>query len=141
MLSLLTHRYVAPILAALIYGVWAGWVNAEHGNHIALRVGIIQAVYAFVSTLTVAEAAKWMYRKLSPSLLHLTLTFFATFGVMLGFPLVVHYLAMTPDILEAILPGLLWGSLYILVLLISLDMQARPLVWKRVSRLKKLYRS
>ena len=123
--SLLTHRYLAPVIAALVYGVWAGWVNSDHGVNVGLRVGLVQAAYAFVSTLTVAEAAKWLFKRSNESWLALTLVFIATFFVMLAIPVAVHWLAMTPDIIEAIAPGLLWGSLYILVLLYSLKTQSR----------------
>lgn len=131
--TLLNQRYFAPLVAALVYGLWAGWVNSEHGIDTGIRVGLVQAAYAFLSTLTVAEAAKWMYSRITPSFVHLTLTFLATFFVMLAIPLAVHSIANTPDIMEAILPGLLWGSLYVLVLLIHLDRIARPSVWRRLS--------
>lgn len=41
------------------------------------------------------------------------LSFVASFLVMISIPLTIHHALGTPEILNAILPGILWGSGYI----------------------------
>lgn len=104
---------VAAVLALLVYGTWAGWVNSEYGLAVALRAGFGQGIYAFISTWVVTAFARKVLAKFGPNWKGILISFSSTFVVMLAFPVVIHNLLMTPDILEAILPGLIWGSGYI----------------------------
>ena len=103
----------AATLAFLIYGSWAGWVNSEYGLVISLRAGLGQGVYAFFSTWVVTAVARKILYKFGLNWKGMLMSFLVTFQVMLAFPVVIHNILMTPDIIEAILPGLIWGSGYI----------------------------
>lgn len=115
------------LAAALGYGGWAVYANYEHGIHAGLMAGCVQGVYAFFSTLSITQVARTAYVKHQGGLRGMLAGFSLSALVMLTIPLVVHHLAGTPDLLQTILPGLIWGSLYLIGFLISLDMKMRAL--------------
>jgi hypothetical protein len=92
----------------------------------ALRAGVGQGVYAFVSTWLVTATAQQLLARLGYHPRGLLLSFLITFGLMLSIPLLLHTLLQTVDIWEAILPGLIWGSGYI-VLILRLDLRAHKM--------------
>lgn len=104
--------------ALLGYGAWAIYANFEHGREAWLMAGIVQGVYAFISTLSITAVAKWIYMKSGYGKLGIAAGFTASFIVMLAIPIGVHTVAGTPDILETILPGLIWGTVYLFGFLI-----------------------
>ena len=110
----------------LIYGVWAAFVNLDHGNEMALRAGLGQGAYAFVSTWLVTGAARELLARLGYHTLALVLSFLITFSLMLSIPLLLHALLGTVDVWEAILPGLIWGSGYIIFVL-WIDVRAQAM--------------
>ena len=104
--------------AMLIYGSWAVYANFEHGAQAWKMAGAIQGVYAFFSTLSVTVVAQWVYTKCGRGWLGIVVGFLVSFVVMLTIPIAVHNLAGTPDILQTILPGLIWGSGYLILFLV-----------------------
>ncbi len=109
--------------AMVIYGAWAVYANFEHGQHAWVVAGVVQAIYAFISTLTVTIAASWMYKKCGRGWCGVFIGFSFSFLIMLAIPVMVHNFASTPDILETILPGLIWGSGYLSVFLVLTERQ------------------
>ena len=101
------------LLAALVYGAWAAFVNSEHGNQAALKAGLVQGSYAFVSTWLISFIAKSMlaYWGYSQGVRWSAMS--VSWLVMLAIPVLLHTWQQTPDLLEAILPGLAIGSLYL----------------------------
>ena len=104
---------LAGLLAFLVYGVWAGYVNSEYGVEIAVRSGLGQGIYAFFSTFFVTAMARRMLVKYGHGVNGIIISFSCSLIVMLAFPLTIHAILRTPDVIEAILPGLIWGTLYI----------------------------
>ncbi len=113
------------ILAAVIYGSWAGFTNSEHGFSLWIKAALAQGVYAFISTLSITHIAKFVFLKFKCGLAGIATGFLASFFVMIAIPLLVHNAVGTPDIWEAILPGMIWGSIYLAGFLISLDVKMR----------------
>ncbi|WP_411993156.1 hypothetical protein [Agarivorans sp. DSG3-1] len=101
------------LLAALVYGAWAAFVNSEHGNGVALKAGLVQGSYAFVSTWLISFIAKWMLLRWGFSQTVRWSAMSVSWLVMLAIPVVLHTWQKTPDLVEAILPGLAIGSLYL----------------------------
>lgn len=106
------HPLVAAFAALLIYGSWAACVNLDHGFKAALKAGAGQGAYAFIATLLVGTLTIKFFRRLGATIFAAVITFFAAFSVMLAIPLIVHMWLGTPDILEAISLGLVWGAGY-----------------------------
>ena len=112
---------LTAVAAALGYGGWAVYANYEHGTHAWLMAGLVQASYAFCSTFVVTYVAQRTFTKYDCGIKGVCAGFVASFVVMLAIPLLVHNLVGTPDIWQTILPGLIWGSIYLLGVLISLQ--------------------
>lgn len=111
--------------AMIVYGGWAVYANFEHGQHAYVMAGLVQGMYAFISTLTMTSAARWMYEKFGRGHQGILSGFSFGFMVMLAIPVIVHNIAGTPDILETILPGLIWGTGYLLTYLILAEKRVR----------------
>lgn len=107
--------------ALLIYGGWAVYANFEHGLHAGVTAGIVQGVYAFISTLTITLIAKAVYQKCGCGVRGICLGFCTSFIIMITIPLSVHTAFGTPDIWQTILPGLIWGSIYLLGVLVVFE--------------------
>ena len=91
-----------------------------------MRAGVGQGVYAFASTWLVTATAQQLLARLGYQPRGLVLSFLITFALMLSIPLLIHTLLQTADIWEAILPGLVWGSGYI-ILILRLDLRAHKM--------------
>ena len=91
-----------------------------------MRAGVGQGVYAFASTWLVTATAQQLITRFGYHLRGLLLSFLITFALMLSIPLLLHTLLQTADIWEAILPGLIWGSGYI-ILILRLDLRAHKM--------------
>lgn len=124
-LSAKTLTLLTALAAALGYGGWAIFANFEHGIKPGVIAGLVQGVYAFISTLSITHIARWVFLKFNCAWRGITVGFIASFIVMIALPLSVHNLAGTPDIWQTILPGLIWGSIYLIGFLISLDVVHR----------------
>lgn len=103
------------------YGGWAVFANYEHGPHAWAMAGAIQATYAFISTFFITTVAQRTYIKYNCGVRGVFAGFITSFIVMLAIPVTVHCIAGTPDILQTILPGLIWGSIYLMGFLITLN--------------------
>ena len=117
LLAIFTHPIAMSLLAVLVYGSWAAFTNMDHGFHAALMAGLGQGAYAFVSTFTVTSLAQKSYSYFGAGVKGFLFSFIATFLVMLLIPLGIHSVLGTPDVLEAISLGLIWGTGYILFIL------------------------
>lgn len=112
------------VAAAIGYGGWAVYANYEHGTHAWTMAGIVQASYAFFSTFAITHVARIAYVKYNCGVSGVSgvlAGFGMSFLVMLAIPLTVHNIVGTPDIWQTILPGLIWGSIYLMGFLISLN--------------------
>jgi hypothetical protein len=108
---------LASVLAFLIYGAWAAYVNSEYGTAVYVKAGLGQGLYALLATWIMTALTQATFVKAGADGRALLLAFLAGFAVMLAIPLTIHFFLDTPDVLEAITPGLIWGSGYLLVVL------------------------
>jgi hypothetical protein len=120
--------YINALAAALVYGGWAVFANFEHGAGAWLWPSLAHAVYAFFSTLIVTKTAVFIYERVGCAWRGILLGFMGSFVVMFFIPLVIHTALNTPDLWETILPGLIWGSGYVLVFLKLTDRKKQKIV-------------
>lgn len=113
----LHHPLVAAVLAMLVYGGWAGAVNAEHGLSIATRSGLGQGLYAFAATFGTGLLAIKTYQYVNHKKIAFALGFMFSFALMVSIPYTVHTLLATPNKWEAMSLGLVWGTFYLIWLL------------------------
>jgi len=125
MAQLTSSTLFTALAAAVGYGGWAVYANYEHGVHAWAMAGSIQAIYAFVSTLSITHVARWTFIKYKCGIRGVLVGFLMSFIVMLAIPLSVHNFFGTPDILQTIFPGLIWGSIYLLGFLATLEIARR----------------
>lgn len=118
----------APLLAAFVFGGWAAFVNSDYGLLVSVRSGLGQAVYALFSTWIVGRTATNVFSFADGRAQGVLLSFVASFLVMLSIPLTIHYALRTPETLNAILPGMLWGSGYIATYLWILSRNPREII-------------
>ena len=105
------------LLAALVYGSWAAFANSEYGFAVALKAGMGQGGYALFSTFWVTVSALRVFCLCRGGWFGVCIGFMVSFFVMASIPLTIHAILRTPNAWQAMLPGLIWGSGYILVLL------------------------
>ena len=125
---LINKRFLgfAPLLAALVFGGWAAFVNREYGSLVTIRSGMGQAVYALFSTWIVSRTAVSVFSIAKGGAQGVLGSFVVSFIVMISIPLTIHHALATPEIFNAILPGIVWGSGYIATYLWVLSRDARP---------------
>lgn len=117
--------FFTALAAGLGYGAWAFYANFGHGFSMAFMAATVQAVYAFISTLSITHVARFVFLHYKCGYRGIFAGFSLSFLVMLAIPLIVHNFFGTPNIWETILPGLIWGSIYLMGFLISLDVKLR----------------
>lgn len=122
--------FLTALAAAIGYGGWAIYANFEYGIHAWAMAGGVQGTYAFFSTLSITHVARKVYVKYGCKIRGILSGFFMSFIIMLAIPLSVHNIAGTPNIGQTILPGLIWGSIYLIGFLISLELKNRRLAQK-----------
>lgn len=102
------------LVAGLVYGGWAVYANFEYSSRTWEMAGIVQGVYAFFSTLSITHVARAVHIKYGSNVRSLVAGFVMSFTIMLCIPLAIHHIVGTRDIWQTILPGLVWGNMYLL---------------------------
>ena len=117
---------LAPLAALLCYGSWAGYSNNEYGMQTATIAFAIQGSFAFASTWLLTKTLYWLVAQQAPPV-NYYLVFFQCFLGLLFIPLALHLAAATPNIWQAMLPGLFIGNSYVVFLLHRLKQLAERL--------------
>lgn len=119
---------LTALAAGVGYGGWAAYANFEHGGHIWMMAAMVQGIYAFFSTLFITHCARLVFIRSDCGIKGVIAGFTASFILMLAIPLSVHTFIATPDIWQTILPGLIWGSIYLMSFLISMHFKTKTAV-------------
>ncbi len=117
MIHKLLQPQISAVLALIVYGSWAAFSNVSYGYNTVLIAFLIQGGYAFVSTLALGVAVIHTFRRLGSSRAARIGSFLLGFTVLCTVPAGLHVLAGTPNIVQSILPGLIWGTGYLVLLL------------------------
>ena len=112
---------VPALLALLIYGSWAFYVNWSHGVSYAVSAFVAQGIASFATTLLLTRLIEFLYHRFPNRVSKAALTPVASIGVI-GLALyAIHALSRTPDILLTITPSMLIGFAYCLYCTYKLD--------------------
>lgn len=125
--KILNYNVLIALAAGLGYGGWAVYANFGHGMQAASMAGMVQGIYASALTGCITKVARWAFLKYNGGIRGGLAAFGLSFLLMLATPLAVHSAAGTPEIGQTILPGLIWGSIYLIGFLCSLDFNVRIL--------------
>ncbi len=100
------------LVAAILYGGWAGIANAGHGAAIALKAAAVQGCSSAFTTLVISSGieALYLYRRGRPlrRLSAATLPPTASSLVHVG----AHTFMGTPEILRTVLPSVVMGYVF-----------------------------
>lgn len=126
----------SPVIAFLGYGSWATYVNYEPDSDFFILSGIIQGVYAFVSTLFLKWAILLIFhqfnryqenhhydthsQKNDQSIVKWRAqicTYIISLVLLIFIPVGIHLLSGTVHVVAAIAPGVLIGSVYVALIL------------------------
>lgn len=116
---------VAGVVAFLVYGGWAFWVNMQDSVEMGVRAGLLQGSYSLLLTFSSTLLMERLYARLRHVPGGLWLSMLVMAAVLWSIPWSIHLLAGTPYILMTVLPGFLIGCVYTLVYLLSLRRLAK----------------
>jgi len=100
------YDWGAALLAFVVWGGWAFYVNQPAGLAVGLTSGAAQGTVSMLMTLVMIRAVTLIFRHLSNRLLQLTLPTILTVGAAAGFLMLVHSQVGTPNIFWTIFPSL-----------------------------------
>lgn len=109
---------LAPIVALVAYGSWAAYSNMAFGNRAMLLAFAVQGSFAFLSTWLLTRLVMWL---LARGRSNRAMIFTQCSFLLCSIPAGLHALAETPNILQAMLPGLVAGNAYLYTLLQKLN--------------------
>ena len=98
------------VAAFLLYGTWAIYANIEHGSVIAVRAGLAQGVYSFVSTVLITLLLETVYARAAV----MPVLVAGTVGITCTVTLITatHIAVGTPNLLKTIAPSVVIGGAY-----------------------------
>jgi hypothetical protein len=109
----------SSIIALIVYGGWAAFTNLSHGTLIATKAFLVQGIFALLATLGLSLLARRLYDQLGKNYSALTAAFCSCFLIIATVPALLHTWVGTPNIIQSILPGLIWGTLYLTATLVQ----------------------
>lgn len=117
-----TVRSLLAATAGLVgYGLWAFFVNHDHGIDAGLRSGLVQGGYSFALTFCMTWFMERLYEFLRPRAHAVWSTVGITIGLLFATAWTINWVARTPEILMTILPGFVIGSIYTAIYMQALD--------------------
>ena len=109
----LNTPFVRSVLSGLagfvVYGGWAYLVNVDHGQDLAMMIGLVQGSYSFALTFIMTLVTEWLFEKCDGQFLTIMAIVCTALFVT---PYLIHMFIGTPEILMTILPGFVIGSIY-----------------------------
>lgn len=100
------YDWGAALLAFVVWGGWAFYVNQPAGFVVGLTSGLAQGTVSMLMTLVMIKAVTFIFRRLRHRLLQLLLPTILTVGAAAGFLIMVHSQVGTPNIFWTIFPSL-----------------------------------
>lgn len=116
--------FLAPGMAAAVYGMWTLFCNRHHGTGIAVRAGLVQAATSFVATLLMLKVTDRLFRFGASPLRGLLICVVCIPLISLGVLYIPHALAQTPSMMATIAPPLVVGTVFLISYSIGLYISA-----------------
>lgn len=109
---------VTGVLSAIIYGLWAYYVN--QGLPTALASSLAQAISSFIGGYVVAGMIEFTF-SITPKPWRFPVSAFIPYATTLSIYALVHKFVGTPDIFTTILPNIIIGTPYFVIYCIRLE--------------------
>lgn len=103
---------LSAVSGLLGFGIWAYWVNSEHGQLAAIKAALTQGSYSFIVTFLNTYVIECVYRCLVNIRFRLVATATLTSLVVCTLSWCVNTLSGTPEVMMTILPGCAISSIY-----------------------------
>ena len=113
------------LLAAFGYGGWAIFVNYEYGTMAWVKAAVAQGTSSFLMTFFLTNIAHGVCHRAGYGKKGIILGYSSCLVVMVTAPYTAHTLSGTPRIWASMAPGLIWGSIYIIGYLVTIDRKQR----------------
>lgn len=97
---------LSAVLAFLLWGAWAYYVNANTDANQGLSSGLSQGTASFAITLLMVHLVSWFFKRLPDSFLKLPLAALCTVAITGSCLVAIHKLVGTPNIIATITPAL-----------------------------------
>lgn len=114
-------NWLSPVSAFLFYGGWSAWLNVTGENPAWVLSGISHGLYAFLFTLVFRGLTRKIFLCFYQARSHYKNSQYLTFMVMslviFMLPVINQYLAGNVQIAMTILPGVIMGHVYLLLVL------------------------
>jgi len=110
--SSIVYRVVSGAIAFVLWGGWALYVNFEFGKTVALKACLTQGTASFVITLFMVRSVEWLYKRLAPGLLAMTIPSILTVSFTGTCVALAHWFMGTPRIVATIAPALTVAILF-----------------------------
>ena len=115
------RAFAAGFLGFAAYGAWGWWVNADFGQMVAVRAGLVQGGYSFALTFTSTLLMEWLFAQLRRYPMPVVTTTLLTCALLFLVAYGIQFAVGTPEVLMTILPGFVIGSIYTAVYVTSLE--------------------
>ena len=102
--------------AFVIYAVWAYFAN----DGSAVRSAFMQGSMSFLMTIFLAIMLEFIYKKATSAISAIIFALLLIWSIM-ALQAIVHYFIGTDNIFMTILPGLVLGTVYVVVYLLDLN--------------------
>ncbi len=109
---------ITGILSAILYGVWAYYVN--YGLPTAIASSVAQAISSFIGGYLVAGVIEFTF-SITPKPWRFPISAFVPYGMTLSIYALVHTFVGTPDILSTIMPNIIVGTPYFILYCVKLE--------------------
>lgn len=109
---------ITGILSAILYGLWAYYVN--YGLPTVLASSIAQAVASFFGGYLVAGVIEFTFGITSKPW-RFPISAFVPYGITLALYALIHFFVGTPDILSTIMPNIIIGTPYFVLYVMKLE--------------------
>ncbi len=113
------------LLATFAYGGWAILVNYDHGTLAWIKAAAAQGTSSFLMTFFLTNIAHNCCHKYNYGTKGIWVGFLSSFVIMLSAPYIAHSISQTPNKWTTMAPGLIWGSIYIIGYLVTIDKKYR----------------
>lgn len=101
-----SFNVLSALLAFLLWGGWAFYVNGRSDIAKGLLSGLTQGTASFIITLVMVYLVTWFFKQLPDNCLQIPLSALFTVSITGSFLIAVHLLVKTPEIFYTISPAL-----------------------------------
>ena len=104
--------YISALLAFILWGGWAFYVNGESGNEARILSGITQGTFSFIITLLMTKVIAYQYNKFSRVIFKIFFPPIITVSITGTLLILIHVKVGTPAILKTVSPALTVALLF-----------------------------